>query len=90
MFDEKFDNLKRIYSRADKYSGDIAVSSHEYSKEQFKQLTNLKNVVIGEKKFTFTKTEGQQLKDFWTKQGGHFQYCIAPKLRMANKLKKAR
>ena len=26
----------------------------------------------GEKKFTFTKTEGEELNDFWQKQGGHF------------------
>jgi len=28
------------------------------------------------------------LNEFWQKEGGHFQYCIAPKLRIAKKLKR--
>ena len=72
MMKDKFDKLKNVYTRADKYEGDIAVSSYRYSKDQFEELIKLKDVMIGEKKFTFTKTEGEELNDFWQKQGGHF------------------
>ena len=81
----KFDQIKVVYSRADKYEGDLAISTHKLNKEQFKELANLKDEVIGTKKFFFSETQGEELKDFWQKQGGHFQYCIAPKLRLARK-----
>ena len=45
----------------------------------------LKDVDIAGKKFTFTETKGEELKDFWQKQQSHFQYCIAPKMRLAKK-----
>jgi len=79
------DQIKVVYSRADKYEGDLAISQHKLNKEQYKQLCALKDVMIGTKKFTFVETEGEELKEFWQKQGGHFQYCIAPKLRLARK-----
>jgi len=28
--------------------------------------------MIGEKKFDFSETKGEELKEFWQKQGGHF------------------
>ena len=40
--------------------------------------------------FTFKKTEGDELKEFWQKQGGHFQFCIANRLRAAKKAQKAK
>ena len=88
MIKEKFAKLKNVYTRADKYEGDIAISSHKYNKEQFDALCQIKDYPIGEKKYTFTKTEGETLSEFWQAQGGHFQYCIAPKLRIAKKLKR--
>lgn len=45
----------------------------------------MKDQLVGTKKFTFTLTAGEELKEFWQKQGGHFQFCIAPKLRLAKK-----
>jgi len=41
-----------------------------------------------EKKFDFSLLEDEDLKDFWQKQGGHYHYCIAPKLRLARKFSK--
>jgi len=38
MIKEKFAKLKNVYTRADKYEGDIAISSHKYNKEQFDAL----------------------------------------------------
>ena len=85
LIKDEFDKLKAVYSRADKYEGDLAISSYKYCKEQFKKLTSLKGKMIGGKKFDFEETTGETLKEFWQKQGGHYQYCIAPKLRMAKK-----
>ena len=87
---DKFDRLKNVYTRADKYEGDLAISSHKYNPAQFAELLALKDYELGGKKFAFTKTEGEELNDFWQKQGGHYQYCIAPKLRIAKKLNKAK
>ena len=79
MIKDKFPLLKNVYTRSDKYEGDVAISSFKYNKKQFEEFIQLKNCKIGDKKFTFTKTEGEELNEFWQKQGGHFQYCIAPK-----------
>lgn len=88
MIKEKFDKLKNVYTRADKYEGDIAISSFKYNKKQFDELVSIKDYKIGDKKFSFSQTEGEALNEFWQNQGGHFQYCIAPKLRIAKKLKR--
>jgi len=48
-------------------------------------LVKTKNASVGAKKFSFVELKGEDLKDFWQKQGGHFQYCIAPKMRLARK-----
>ena len=41
--------------------------------------------MVGEKKFSFSATADEELKEFWQKQRGHFKFCIAPKLRLAKK-----
>lgn len=65
MLKEKFELLKNVYTRADKYEGDIAISSFKYNQKQFDELCQVKDCLIGEKKFTFTKTEGETLSEFW-------------------------
>lgn len=80
-----FDQVKVVYSRSDKYDGHLAISQYKMNKEQFKGLINTTDVLIGTKKFSFSELKGEDLKDFWQKQGGHFQYCIAPKMRVARK-----
>lgn len=80
-----FDQVKVVYSRGDKYDGHIAISSYRFNKTQYEKLAVTKQADIGTKKFDFTELEGEELKDFWQKQGGHFQYCIAPKMRLARK-----
>jgi hypothetical protein len=77
--------LKVVYSRADKYDGHLAISSFRLNKLQYSKLIELKDELIGGKKFTFSEVKDEDLKDFWQKQGGHFHYCIAPKLRLAKK-----
>jgi hypothetical protein len=81
----KFDLIKVVYSRADKYEGDLAISRYRLNKAQYAELSTLKDQLIGNKRFSFKETEGEELNEFWQKQGGHFQYCIAPKLRLARK-----
>ena len=85
MVAKKFDQVKVVYSRADKYEGDVAVSSYRLNKAQYAAFSTLQDEEIGGKKFTFSETKGEELKDFWQKQGGHFQYCISAKLRFARK-----
>ena len=65
MIKEKFPLLKNVYTRADKYEGDVAISSFKYNKAQFDDLCQVTNYKIGDKKFTFTKTEGETLQEFW-------------------------
>ena len=52
----KFDQIKVVYSRADKYEGDLAISRHKLNKAQFDQLANLKDELVGTKKFSFSET----------------------------------
>jgi len=82
---EHYDQIKIVYSRGDKYDGHLAVSSHRTNKEQFKALADTKQAMIGSKKFDFAEVKDEDLKEFWQKQGGHYQYCIAPKMRLASK-----
>lgn len=65
MVKSSYDKLKIVYSRADKYEGDIAISSYKVHKAQFAELSNLKNHLIGEKHFDFQQTTGEELKEFW-------------------------
>lgn len=59
--------IKVVYSRADKYEGDLAISSHKLNKEQFAELAKLTNVEVGTKKFAFEETKGEELNEFWQK-----------------------
>lgn len=74
-----YEKLKVVYSRADKYEGQIAISSYRVNKEQYGKLSTLNDIEVGGKKFTFSELAGEELKEFWQKQGGHYHYCIAPK-----------
>lgn len=47
-------------------------------------------MTIQEKSFTFSKLEGEPLKEFWQNQGGHYNFCIQNKLRQAKKASKMR
>lgn len=68
---QQFPTVKIVYSRADYYMGDIAISSHKLKQPTLEKLLASKVKVQG-KEFTFTKTTGEDLKDFWQKQGGHY------------------
>jgi len=61
-----------VYTRADKYEGDIAISSYKLNKPQFEQLAELKDVDVDGKKYSFSQTQGEELKEFWQAQGNHF------------------
>lgn len=65
MIKEKYDKLKCVYTRADKYEGDIAISSYRLNKPQFAELASLKDVDVDGKKFTLSETKGEELKEFW-------------------------
>lgn len=45
-------------------------------------------LTIQGREFTFEKTAGEELKQFWQKQGGHYQFCIQPKIRNIKKQQK--
>ena len=84
----KFPALKIVYSRADQFQGDLAISSHKLRPVLLDKLTAAP-LKVQQKAFVFTRTSGEELKDFWQKQGGHFQFCIQPKLRAIKKQQKA-
>ena len=65
MIKEKYEKLKVVYTRADKYEGDIAISSYRLNKEQFAELASLKDVDVEGKMFSLSETKGEVLKDFW-------------------------
>jgi hypothetical protein len=70
-FKAAFPKLKVVYSRADKFEGDLAVSSHRLTQENSKTIDEAKLSIQG-REFVFTKTVGEELKSFWQKQGGHY------------------
>ncbi len=70
-----FPKLKLIYSRMDPHGGHIAVSQLRIKREMLTDLCKNK-MTVQERPFTFKLTEGEELKEFWQKQGGHFQFCI--------------
>lgn len=68
---DKFPALKLVYSRADPHEGDLAFSQLRLKQELIKELTSGK-LTIQDKQFGFTVTEGEDLKKFWQKEGGHY------------------
>ena len=72
MISNKFEMIKVVYTRADKYEGDLAISSYRLNKKQFAELAVLAGEDIDGKKFDFAETKGEELKDFWQAQGNHF------------------
>ena len=84
-----FPKLKLIYSRMDPHGGHIAVSQLRIKREMLNDLCKNK-MTVQERPFTFKLTEGEELKEFWQKQGGHFQFCIQNRLRAAKKTQKLR
>lgn len=81
---EKFPALKLVYSRADPHEGDLAFSQLRLKQELITELTS-GTLTIQEKQFSFKVTEGEDLKKFWQKEGGHYQFCIQNRLRFAKK-----
>lgn len=86
---EKFPKLKLVYSRADPHEGDLAFSNLRLKKDLIEVLTTEALTIQG-KEFKFQETAGEPLKDFWQKQGGHYQFCIQNRLRAAKKQARAR
>lgn len=84
---EKLPKLKIVYSRGDDKSGHLAISNLRLKDEMVDSLV-ADGVVISEKKFTFEKISGETLKEFWSEQGGHYNFCIQNKLRAAKKAAK--
>lgn len=59
-----FPRLKIVYSRADQYEGDLAVSSHRPNSAELEKLSSAV-LTIQERDFAFSKTLGEELKSFW-------------------------
>ena len=70
-----FPRLKIVYSRSDPTEGDLAFSSHRLNGAELEKLTST-TLKVQEHDVTFSKTLGEELKTFWQKQGGHYQFCI--------------
>lgn len=81
--------MKLVYSRADAVEGDLAFSTLRLNRELIDELC-AKPMTITDKNYTFSVTEGEALKEFWSAQGGHYQFCIATRLRAARKQAKQR
>jgi len=56
----KFDKLKIIYYRSEKYDGDLAISGHKLDVEQFEKLLG-ETHNVGKKSFSFYKSAGEDL-----------------------------
>ena len=68
---KKYPKLKVVYARADEKAGELAFSSHKLNTQTIENLCK-DSIKAGEETFTFNKHEGEALKDFWQKQGGHY------------------
>jgi len=51
----------------------------------FDALTKPHEATISEKEFTFEKSAGDNLKDFWNDHGGHYSHCTSNRVRAARK-----
>lgn len=70
-----FNRLKIVYARADQHMGELAVSSHKTHAAQLAKIDSAELNVQG-KIFKFHHMKGEELKEFWKKQGGHYNFCI--------------
>ena len=86
---EAYPTLKLTYARGDDHGGQLAFSNLRIKTDQVDALLAAK-MTIQEKSFKFSKLEGEPLKEFWQKQGGHYNFCIQNKLRAAKKAAKLR
>lgn len=59
-----YPRLKVVYSRADQFEGDLALSSHRPNSAELEKLSSA-IIKIQERDFTFSKTLGEDLKSFW-------------------------
>lgn len=59
-----YPRLKIVYSRADQHAGDLALSSHRVNSAELEKLAQA-TIKISDQDFTFSKTTGEELKDFW-------------------------
>ena len=81
---DAYPGLKLTYARGDALSGHLAISNLRLKTDLVDQLIATP-ITIQEKSFKFSKLEGENLKEFWGSQGGHYNFCIQNKLRMAKK-----
>lgn len=68
---ESYPKLKLIYSRMDPHGGHVAFSQLRLKRDLLNELCQ-GTIQIQERPFTFKITEGEDLKEFWQKHGGHF------------------
>lgn len=83
----QFSKLKIIYSRMDPHGGHIAISKLRVKSDILNEFCRDK-ITVQDRPFQFKLCEGEELKQFWQKQGGHYQFCIQNRLRTVKKTKK--
>ena len=72
---EKYPLLKLIYARGDDRKGHLAFSNLRLKSELVDALVK-DGLECQEKQFTFERIDGETLKEFWSEQGGHYNFCI--------------
>lgn len=70
-----YPKLKLIYSRKDPHGGQVAFSQLRIKKDLLENLCS-SSIKIQDRDFKFKVTEGEDLKEFWQKHGGHYTFCI--------------
>jgi len=86
---EKYPLLKLIYARGDDRTGHLAFSNLRLKSEMIDELIKSGHT-IQDKQYSFSKIDGETLKEFWSSEGGHYNFCIQNRLRAAKKAAKNR
>lgn len=64
----------------EEHGGQLAFSQLRLKRDELDNMCS-KSMKIEEFDFKFKLTEGEELKEFWQKHGGHFNFCIQNKVR---------
>jgi len=68
----------------EEHGGQLAFSQLRLKRDELDNMCS-KTMKIEEFDFKFFLTEGEELKEFWQKHGGHFNFCIQNKVRQVKK-----
>ena len=72
---EAHSGLKIVYARGNGHKGQLAISTLRLKSELLEALV-AGTLTIKEKSYKFTALKGEPLKEFWSNEGGHYNFCI--------------